>query len=91
MLHFGQTFGSLNHPPQAFIVELVSRRPSRSPTKRRSHRDSVIRFRNILMNCIVGEAGQRMLSSRQENFNLVSRGEFLDAVESVAGFFVREH
>ena len=46
---------------------------------------------NILMNRIVRKAGERKVAAREKNFNLISRREFLDAIEDVGGSFPGQH
>jgi len=73
MLNPGQTLRCLHHAPQAVIIKLVGSSASSASAKSRTHRDRVVLFRDVLMNDVVGKAGQRRFAAIDENFDLVGR------------------
>jgi hypothetical protein len=73
------------------VVEFVRRRTGRAPAKRRADGNHVVLFSDILMNDVIGEAGERALSAGKEDFDFVGGRMLLDAVENVGGFGLIEH
>jgi len=83
MLYFGQLLRSLDYPPQTLIVELIGGSPRGTPTKHSAYRNAVIFFRNVLVDCVIREAGQRRAAAGKKYLNLIGSGKLRDAVEDV--------
>src|SRR5260370_40401075 len=79
MLYSGQLLRSLDYPPQTLVVKLVGGGPRRAPAKHRTYRNSVIFLRNVLVDCVIGEAGQCKTAAREKNFDLIGTRELGDA------------
>ena len=71
MLNPGQTLGRLHHPLQTLIVELVGGGPGSTSVEGGPHRDRVIFFRDILMDGVVGEAGQGRFPAIDQGFDFI--------------------
>src|SRR5437660_1796658 len=91
MLNLGQTFRCLHHALQAVIVKLVGSSASSASAKSRAHRDRVVVVRDVLMNDVIGKAGQRRFAAIDENFDLVGRRVLLDSIEDITGFISCQH
>src|SRR5580658_6057674 len=91
MLHLRQSLRRGDHPPQTVVVKLVSRGASGASTKNCAHRDTVVFVRNILMDRVVRETRKRKVAAREKDLSLISRREFLDAIEDLAGLFPSQH
>ena len=74
MLNLGQTLRRLHNPLQAFVVKFVGGGPRRASAEHRPHRNRVVFFRHILMDDVVGEAGEGALAAIEEDFHFVGGG-----------------
>jgi hypothetical protein len=71
MLNLGQTLGRLHHPLQTLLVELVGGGPGSASVERGPHRDGVAFLRDILMDGVVGKAGQRRFAAVDQGFDFI--------------------
>lgn len=85
MLDTGKTLGRFHNPSQAVIVKPVGG-GARGPTiKHGSHRDRHVFFRNVLMNYVVGKAGERGRSTGKQYLDFIGGRTPPDAVERARG------
>jgi hypothetical protein len=63
MLHLSKRFGRFDYAAQTLVVELVGGGPSGSPSENRANGDYVIFVLNILVDDVVGKAGERESSA----------------------------
>src|SRR6185437_2844040 len=90
-LHLGQRLGSQYRLLQALVIKLVGGGPGGASTEYGAHRDHVILFRHVLVNGVVGEAGEGALPAGDEGFNFVSGGELPESLENFGSFVFGQH
>src|SRR6185437_15417159 len=90
-LHLGQRLGSQHRLLQALVIKLVGGGPGGASTEYGAHRDHVILFRHVLVDGVVGEAGERALPAGDESFHFIGGGEFFQAFEYFGGFVFSQH
>ncbi len=70
----------------AWFFKFVGRGPRRASIERRTDRDGVVFFSNILMDSVVGKACKRELAAGEQNFNSLRRRKLFDSLENLASF-----
>ena len=66
MLDSCEIFGCLHQAREAFVIQFVCSRSSGASAESGANRYTVIFFRDILMDCVVGETRQRTLSAEDQ-------------------------
>ena len=85
MLHLSERFRGFDYTAQTLVVELVCGGPSRASTEDRTNGDYMVFVLNILMDDVVGEAGQGKSAAGDEHLDLIRGRESADAIEDVGG------
>ena len=88
LLHLCQRFRCLHDTFQTFVIKFICRRARCPPIKGCAHRHSIIFFRDVLMDGVIGESSQRRCPAIEQNLHFIRSGVFPNAIEDVASPFL---
>src|SRR5579863_5212923 len=91
MLNLGQVLGRLNHPLQTVIVQFIGGGARGAAAKNRANGGYDVLLRDILMNGVIGKAGESALPAVEEHLNLIGSRILLDAGKDVSRFGFGQH
>ena len=91
MLNFGQSFRSLYYSFEAVAVEFVGGGAGGASAERRPHRDGIIFLGYVLMDGVIGKAGEGELAAIDHGFDLIRGRVLFYLLEDIGGFFFGQH
>jgi len=86
MLNFGQSFRGFYNAFEAVAVEFVGGGAGRASVERRPHRDRVIFLGYVLMDGVIGKAGQGRMASVDIQLDFIGSRMLLKFGEDLGGF-----
>src|SRR4029077_5681992 len=86
-----QALGRAHDLPHTLIIKPVCECSRRPTIERGAHRDHMVFFGNVLVNRVIGEAGQRKPPAREKHLDFIRSRESPDALKNIAGLFFRQH